>query len=100
VAAVDEWPVAPAGERVMMGRMLAAAADGSFTVAPDLGLILFPLYVWAVVIAAVVTALKGQWRWLLVGIVLLGPLLFYAAFLPAEPDSVLGRRKTRRSLAT
>jgi len=95
---VDEWPVADTGGRVIMSRMLAV--DDGFTVAPDLGLILWPLYVWAVLIAAVVTALKGQRRWLLVGIVFLGPLLFYAAFLPTEPDSVLGRRKARRSLAT
>jgi hypothetical protein len=95
---VDEWPVADTGGRVIMSRM--PAADGTFTVAPSAGLILWTLYVLAVFAAAVMTALKGQWRWLLVGIVFLGPLLFYAAFLPTEPDSVLGRRKARRSLAT
>jgi hypothetical protein len=91
--------VAAAGARVIMWRMLAAAADRTFTVAPSTGLILWTVYVLAVFAAAVITALKGQWRWLLVGIVFLGPLLFYAAFLEAQPDSVLGRRRARHRLA-
>jgi cell division protein FtsW (lipid II flippase) len=84
--------------------MLATESDTTFVVMPDLGLILWTVYVATVLVLAVVTGLKGRWIWLLVGLLLLGGLpLFYAAFLPPEPDSVWAawtRRRARRRAAS
>jgi len=42
--------------------------------------------------AAIVTMLKGRWSILLAALCLLFPLLWYAAFALAAPDSWWGRR--------
>ena len=63
------------------------------------------MIVWTVlallfVPAAIVTALKGRWAWLIAGLLLGFPLLV-SAFLPAAPDSAWARRRDqRRSNAT
>ena len=77
--------------------MLIRAAGGTFTVGPDLGLILFTVAVLLMVPAALVTIAKGRHGWFLAGL-LLGVTFFYSAFLPAVPGSLWARRiaRTRR----
>ena len=69
----------------------------SFTVAPNLGLLLWTIYSFASLGAAVVTALKGRWGWLVVGVLTGGLAWFYSATLPAEPDSTWERRARKRA---
>jgi hypothetical protein len=77
------------------------SAGGGFTVAPDLGLILWTVYWFAAVAAAAVCGLKGRWISLLVGLFTLGLLWFVGATFAAEPESAWerwgSRRRARRS---
>jgi hypothetical protein len=72
------------------------ADDGRFVVAPDIGLVLWTIYCFASLGAAVVTGLKGRWGWLVVGFFTGGLAWFYGATLPAVPDSTWERRARRR----
>ena len=76
--------------------MTSAAADGSFTVAPSLGLVLWTLYVFAAVGAAGVCSLKDRWISLIFGLLTLGVGWFIGAVLPAQPDSTWDRWARRR----
>lgn len=58
------------------------------TVAPSIWLVLWTIYVFGVVIVAILTGLRGHYRWLLIGLFLGGLPLFYSAFLPPEPGSL------------
>jgi hypothetical protein len=71
------------------------ASDSTFTVAPSIWLILWTVYVFAVVIVAILTGLKGRYGWLLIGLFLGGLPLFYSAFLTPEPGSLWARWATR-----
>jgi hypothetical protein len=66
-------------------------------VGPTPLLLLFTAVVLLAVPGAIVTALKGRWGWLLVGVLLLGWTLILSAFLPAAPDSWWARRAARRA---
>jgi hypothetical protein len=46
----------------------------------------------------IVTALKGRWGWLAVGLLTGGLLWMLTAFLPAAPQSTCARRRARRRL--
>ena len=67
---------------------LIAEAGGSFTVTPDPWVMAWFLVCF---VGAVVTAAKGRWGWLLVGVVLGGLTLPLSALLTAVPDSVWAR---------
>jgi hypothetical protein len=71
-------------------------ADSRFVVAPNLGLVLWTIYSFVSLGAAVVTALKGRWGWLVVGFLTGGLAWFYAATLPALPDSTWELRAPKR----
>lgn len=43
--------------------------------------------------AGIVTALKGRWGWLAVGLLLGGTLWLFTAFLPAAPGSAWANRR-------
>lgn len=75
------------------------SADSQFTIAPSLGVVLWLVFIIAVIAAAIATALKGRRAWLAVGIVPGGVPLFYSAFLPPEPESLWARRAARRAAA-
>ena len=77
--------------------MLTAIADsGSFTVGPSPGLIIITIVMLVSAWAGVVTAMKGLWLWLLVGLFTSGLVWWYSAFLPPKPDSLWARRIARR----
>jgi hypothetical protein len=75
-------------------------AESEFLVAPDAGLLIWTalvlVYGPAVLCAAVITAMKGHWTWLVVGLLTGGLALLYSTFLPARPDSEWVRRRDRR----
>lgn len=82
--------------------MLTLLADvgGSFTVGPNPWLVLFTAYMLLVLpAAAIVTARKGHWAWLLAGLLLGGLPVLFAAFLDAKPGSAWARRSRRRRSA-
>jgi hypothetical protein len=54
------------------------------------------LWTVAVLVALVVTALKGRWGWLIVGVLLGGVPLMISAFLTARPGSLWERLANRR----
>jgi len=76
-------------------------AESNFLVAPDTGLLIWTIvaltYGPVVLYAGVVTALKGHWLWLAIGLLTVGLVFLYSAFLPAAPDSEWGRRRDRRA---
>ena len=51
----------------------------------------------SVLLGGLVTASKGRWGWLLVGLVLGGVIWPFTALLPASPRSVWRRFTARRS---
>lgn len=71
-------------------------ADGTFNVAPSLGLIAWVLLIWAILAMGAFTAAKGQWTWFVVGIVTGGLGWIVGAFRPARAGSWAARRKSRR----
>ena len=73
------------------------SAGGQFTVAPDLGLVLWTVYCFAAVGAAAVCGLKDRWISLIVGLLTFGVGWFIGAVLPAEPGSAWERWARRRS---
>jgi hypothetical protein len=61
---------------------------GSFVVAPDPWVL---AYVVVLVVGGVVTAAKGRWGWMLVGVLLGGVIWPLTALLPAAPTSIWRR---------
>jgi hypothetical protein len=68
------------------------AADSAFVVTPGPFFWLAMLLGLCALLGGVVTALKGRWGWLAVGLLFGGWLWLFTAFLPASPDSVWARR--------
>jgi len=60
-------------------------------VSPSLGLILWTLLIGLAFIGGCVTAAKGQWGWLLVGLLTGGLPLLVTAFVSALPGSLWAR---------
>jgi hypothetical protein len=78
--------------------MLAAIADSSsFTVTPSPALVVYTIVLLIAVCAFVVTAMKGQWIWVLAGFLTAGLACLYSAFLPAKPGSLWARLASRRT---
>ena len=84
--------------------MLLAAIGASSSetstevVAPGAGLILWVLLVLCILLAGLVTALKGRWGWLVAGLLTGGLAWLLSAFLSAaagSPWSRLGSRRRR-----
>jgi hypothetical protein len=80
----------------MVTREPMAADNGHFTVLPNVGLVLWTILAFVVIIAGIVCGLKGRWTWLLVGLLTGGLVWLYAATLPAEPGSAMERWTSRR----
>ena len=78
------------------------AESGEFLVSPNAGLLLWSALAFILITASgVVTALKGQWMWLAIGLLTCGLLwILTALLLPAAPDSWWARRRARRRLIT
>lgn len=76
-------------------RRVSASATGEFVVAPAPGLILWTVLIGSLLIAGGVTAAKGHWGWVLVGLLTGGLPWFVTALLPAAPDSMWTRRFER-----
>ena len=72
--------------------MSVAEIVSSTNVGPNLGLVVWTIVAASVVVAGGVTAAKGRWGWLLVGLLTGGLAWLYSATLPAVPGSVWGRR--------
>jgi hypothetical protein len=72
------------------------SSDSAFTVSPSLWLVLWTVYVFAVVVGAVITGLKGRYVWLLVGLLLGGLPLLCSPFLRPEPGSPWAGWASRR----
>lgn len=70
--------------------------EGSFTAGPSALLILYTLLTTAVLCAGLMTAAKGRWGWLLLGLVTVGVVWLYSASLPASPGSLWQRAGSRR----
>lgn len=64
-------------------------AAGDFVVSPSVGLIAWAAFIW---LAGGITAAKGLWRWLLIGLLTGGMLWFVTAFFKADPTSLWVRR--------
>jgi hypothetical protein len=78
--------------------MLAAIADSSsFTVTPSPALVIYTILLLMAACACVVTAMKGQWLWVLAGFLTAGLACLYSAFLPAKPGSPWARLASRRT---
>ncbi len=74
---------------------MSVSATGDFVVAPGPGLILWTVLVGLLLIAGGVTAAKGRWGWVLVGLLTGGLPWFVTAFLAAAPDSMWTRKSKR-----
>ena len=75
------------------------AESGEFLVSPNAGLLLWTALVLVSIPCGVITALKGQWTWLAIGLLTGGLLWILTAWLlPAAPDSWWARRRARRRL--
>lgn len=84
--------------------MTLAEVTSNFTVTPSLALVFWTLVAACCVGAGCVTAAKGRWGWLLVGLVTGGLAWLLSAFLIAAPDSFWARHfygsdKQARSMA-
>lgn len=81
----------------MVMNLLAAVTNDSITISPSWPLMLWTIYFLLLLpVAAIVTGLKGHWKWLLVGLVVGGLPVLFAAFLEAEPESAWARRSAQR----
>ena len=65
-----------------------------YYVAPSAWLLVFAALVLLMLVGAIVTAAKGRWGWLVVGL-LTGVTLLFSGFLPAAPGSAWQRRRAR-----
>ncbi len=77
----------------------AVAEGGSYVVSPNVGLLLWTLLAFSVMpAAAFVTAAKGRWGWLAVGLLTGGFICVpVAIFIDFVPGSFWSRRVARRS---
>jgi hypothetical protein len=81
-------------------------AEGhEFIITPDAGLLLWMLLIPLIVIGGVVTAAKGRFGWLALGLLTGGLIWPLTGLLIATPDSLWARRfygpeRMRRALAT
>lgn len=74
---------------------MSVSAAGDLVVAPAPGLILWTVLVGLLLIAGGVTAAKGRWGWILVGLLTGGLPWCATAFLAAAPGSMWTRRFER-----
>ncbi|MEA2149326.1 MAG: hypothetical protein QOD69_1156 [Solirubrobacteraceae bacterium] len=64
-----------------------------FYVAPNIYLVLWVLFVLAVIAGGVVTAAKGRWGWVFIGLLCAGVLWLVSAFLVPTPRSWWARHR-------
>lgn len=75
----------------------AIGADHVLTVGPSLGLIVFAVLGLSLLACAVVTAMKGRWGWLALGLLTAGVLWTFGALQPSLPGSLWERLRSRRT---
>jgi hypothetical protein len=73
--------------------VLLTATD--FVVSPSPGLIAWTILMALMLIAGVVTATKGRWGWVLIGLLTGGLLWLITAFIAPSPGSLWARRISR-----
>ncbi len=71
--------------------MLAEVVSNT-SVGPSVGLVVWTIVAASLVTAGGVTAAKGRWGWLLVGLLTGGLVWLYSVTLPAAPGSLWERR--------
>lgn len=71
--------------------MTLAEVTSNVTVTPSLALVFWTIAAACCVGAGCITAAKGRWGWLLVGLVTGGLAWLFSAFLIAAPDSLWAR---------
>lgn len=76
--------------------MSALAADHVSTMAPSWELVVFTLLVCVALACAIVTAIKGRWGWLVLGLMTAGLLWIVGALQPPAPSSLLQRWRSVR----
>ena len=79
-----------------VGTQLLASLAAFTTLAAGSGLVIYTILLAVACCAGVVTALKGLWVWVIVGILTTGLAFFVSAFLPAKPGSPWARWAARR----
>jgi len=67
------------------------AESGEFLVSPAIGIVFVAIGL-GVLLAGAVTAAKGRWGWVVLGLLTWGVIWFGTAFLIATPDSVWSRK--------
>jgi len=67
------------------------ADGGEFVVAPNLGLLVWTALVGLLLVAGAITAAKGRWGWVAVGLLTGGLPWLVTAFWHARPDSLWAR---------
>lgn len=74
---------------------VSVSATGDFVVGPAPGLVLWTVLVGLLLIAGGVTAAKGRWGWVLIGLLTGGLPWCVTAFMTAAPGSMWMRRLKR-----
>lgn len=82
---------------------MGSAADEAFIIEPSVGILVWTLFAFVIVPAGIITAAKGRFGWLALGLVTSGLLWPVTAWLIASPDSPWARRfygpeKMRRAM--
>ena len=73
-----------------LGSMILIGSD--FVVPPSPGLIAWTILMALLLVAGCVTAAKGRWGWVLIGLLTGGLLWFATAFFAPSADSFWARR--------
>jgi type IV secretory pathway TrbL component len=81
---------------VIVGTHLLASLAASTSTGAGSGLVVYTILLAVAFCGGVVTAMKGLWGWVIVGILTTGLAFFVSAFLPAKPGSPWARRFARR----
>jgi len=71
---------------------MTLTASSEFVVNPDPALIVWTVLFACALLAGAVTAVKGRWGWVLLGLLTGGVLWLGTAFLAATPESLWARR--------
>ena len=69
-----------------------ADVTSNVTVGPNAGLVVWTAVAAATILCGLVTAAKGRWGWVLVGLVTGGLVFLYSAWISAAPGSVWAQR--------
>jgi hypothetical protein len=77
--------------------VVAVSTNGNFVVGANLTVIVFSVLVCIAAPCGIVTAAKGRWGWLALGVLTSGLLWIVGALQPPRPGSLWRRLAARRS---